>query len=77
MTAASERVFEFLNEEEEDQTVANAVKLENPQGAVKFDHVRFGYDPEQVIIKDFSADVKPGQKNRYCRADWRGQKPPL
>ena len=62
MTAASERVFEFLNEEEEDQTVANAVKLENPQGAVKFDHVRFGYDPEQVIIKDFSADVKPGQK---------------
>lgn len=36
--------------------------LENPQGAVKFDHVRFGYDPEQVVIKDFSADVKPGQK---------------
>ena len=62
MTAASERVFEFLAEEEEDQTVENAVKLENPQGAVKFDHVRFGYDPEQVIIKDFSADVKPGQK---------------
>ncbi len=62
MTAASERVFEFLAEEEEDQTVVNAVHLENPQGAVKFDHVRFGYDPEQVIIKDFSADVKPGQK---------------
>ena len=62
MTAASERVFEFLAEEEEDQTVENAVHLENPQGAVKFDHVRFGYDPEQVIIKDFSADVKPGQK---------------
>lgn len=62
MTAASERVFEFLGEEEEDQFVENAVHLENPQGAVKFDHVRFGYDPEQVIIKDFSADVKPGQK---------------
>lgn len=62
MTAASERVFEFLAEEEEDQTVENPAVLENPQGAVKFDHVRFGYDPEQVIIKDFSADVKPGQK---------------
>lgn len=62
MTAASERVFEFLAEEEEDQTVENAVKLEDPQGAVRFDHVRFGYDPEQVVIKDFSADVKPGQK---------------
>lgn len=62
MTAASERVFEFLAEEEEDQTVPNAVKLEDPKGAVKFDHVHFGYDPEQVIINDFSADVKPGQK---------------
>lgn len=62
MTAASERVFEFLAEEEEDQTAEHPVVLENPQGAVKFDHVRFGYDPEQVVIKDFSADVKPGQK---------------
>ncbi len=62
MTAASERVFEFLAEEEEEQIVENPVVLENPQGAVKFDHVRFGYDPEQVVIKDFSADVKPGQK---------------
>lgn len=62
MTAASERVFEFLAEEEEDQTVPNPVQLANPQGAVRFDHVRFGYDPQQVIIKDFSADVKPGQK---------------
>ena len=62
MTAASERVFEFLDEAEEDQTVENPVVLEHPQGAVKFDHVRFGYDPEQVVIKDFSADVKPGQK---------------
>ncbi|MGN0659101.1 MAG: ABC transporter ATP-binding protein [Emergencia sp.] len=62
MTAASERVFEFLEEAEEDQTAENPVCLENPQGAVTFDHVRFGYDPQQVIIKDFSADVKPGQK---------------
>ncbi len=62
MTAASERVFEFLAEEEEEQTVENPVQLKEPQGAVRFDHVRFGYDPQQIIIKDFSADVKPGQK---------------
>lgn len=62
MTAASERVFEFLAEEEEDQTVPDPVTLTDPKGAVRFDHVRFGYDPQQVIIKDFSADVKPGQK---------------
>lgn len=62
MTAASERVFEFLAEEEEEQTVENPVQLQDPQGAVRFDHVRFGYDPQQVVIKDFSAVVKPGQK---------------
>ena len=62
MTAASERVFEFLGEEEEDQTAENPVALTNPKGAVTFSHVKFGYDPKQVVIKDFSADVKPGQK---------------
>ncbi|MCI7147681.1 MAG: ABC transporter ATP-binding protein/permease [Firmicutes bacterium] len=62
MTAASERVFEFLGEEEEDQTAENPVALASPKGAVTFSHVRFGYDPKQVVIKDFSADVKPGQK---------------
>ncbi len=62
MTAASERVFEFLGEKEEDQTAENPVALTNPKGAVTFSHVRFGYDPKQVVIKDFSADVKPGQK---------------
>lgn len=62
MTAASERIFEFLGEEEEDQTAENPVALTNPKGAVTFSHVRFGYDPKQVVIKDFSADVKPGQK---------------
>lgn len=61
--AASERVFEFLEEEEEDQLVENPVKLEgNLQGTVDFEHVSFGYNPEQMIIKDFSAHVKPGQK---------------
>ncbi|MGC2871815.1 ABC transporter ATP-binding protein [Ihubacter sp. mB4P-1] len=62
MTAASERVFEFLSEEEEEQTAENPVMINEPQGAVCFDHVRFGYDPAQVVIKDFSANVKPGQK---------------
>lgn len=62
MTAASERVFEFLNEEEEEQFAENPVTLTDPKGAVRFNHVRFGYDPQQLIIKDFSADVKPGQK---------------
>ncbi|MGN0680823.1 MAG: ABC transporter ATP-binding protein [Candidatus Fimisoma sp.] len=62
MTAASERVFEFLGEEEEDQTAENPVAITSPKGAVTFSHVRFGYDPKQVVIKDFSADVKPGQK---------------
>jgi len=62
MTAASERVFEFLGEDEEEQTVAHPVRLNEGAEAICFDHVRFGYDTEQVVIKDFSADVKPGQK---------------
>lgn len=62
MTAASERVFEFLEEEEEDQFAEHAVHPEQIRGAVEFDHVRFGYNPDQVIIKDFSASVRPGQK---------------
>lgn len=60
--AASERVFEFLEEEEEDQTVPNAVSIEGLQGRVEFDHVHFGYNPEHTIIHDFSAKVEPGQK---------------
>jgi len=62
MTAASERVFEFLSEEEEDQTVSEPVMLKDVKGAVSFDHVKFGYDADQIVIRDFSADVKPGQK---------------
>ena len=89
MTAAAERVFEFLEEEEEpnvllpekaessagdkeiedtqkaetDNELANAAEtLENVRGEVDFNHVRFGYDPDQVIIKDFSCHVEPGQK---------------
>ena len=62
MSAASERVFEFLNEEEEVQIVENPADITTVTGEVTFDHVHFGYNPEQIIINDFSAKVKPGQK---------------
>ena len=60
--AASERVFEFLEEEEEDQTVPNPVSIEGLKGNVEFEHVHFGYHPEHIIINDFSVNVKHGQK---------------
>lgn len=60
--AASERVFEFLDEKEEDQTMPDAVSIEGLEGRVEFDHVRFGYNPQHTIIHDFSAQVEPGQK---------------
>lgn len=60
--AASERVFEFLAEEEEDQTVENAVSIDNLEGRVEFDHVHFGYNKDHTIINDFSLKVEPGQK---------------
>jgi ATP-binding cassette subfamily B protein len=62
MAAAAERVFEFLEEEEEDQTTDHAASVENVQGDVTFSHVKFGYNPDQIIIKDFSAQVTRGQK---------------
>ena len=62
MSAASERVFEFLEEEEENQIVANPADISRITGEVTFDHVHFGYDPEKIIIHDFSAHVLPGQK---------------
>ncbi len=60
--AASERVFEFLEEPEEDQKVEHPVDITDLRGDVQFEHVKFGYNPEHVIIHDFSADVKDGQK---------------
>ncbi len=60
--AASERIFDFLDEEEEDQTAENPADISGLKGNVTFDHVKFGYNPEQTIIKDFSADIKDGQK---------------
>ena len=62
MAAASERVFEFLEEAEEVQTAEHPLELENVEGNVDFQHVSFGYQPEQCVIHDFSAKVKSGQK---------------
>ena len=64
MAAASERVFEFLGEPEEEQN-ADPSRRADPaciDGQVTFDHVKFGYTPEKTVIRDFSCDVKPGQK---------------
>ena len=60
--AASERVFEFLEEEEEDQLAEHPISIQGLEGNVEFDHVSFGYDPDQIIIHDFSAKVRSGQK---------------
>ncbi|MEE0617166.1 MAG: ABC transporter ATP-binding protein [Intestinibacter bartlettii] len=60
--ASAERIFAFLAEEEEPVTENDSVKVIRHDGEVIFDHVRFGYDENKVIIKDFNAKVKPGQK---------------
>ena len=60
--ASAERIFEFLAEEEEPITENDSVKVSRHDGEVVFDHVRFGYDADKIIIKDFNAKVKPGQK---------------
>lgn len=60
--AASERVFEFLEEAEEDQIVPDAVSIKGLEGRVEFENVRFGYNPDHIIVKDFSTKVEPGQK---------------
>ena len=62
MSAAAERVFEFLEEEEEDQNCEHPASLESVTGEVTFDHVQFGYAADQTIIHDFSCHVEPGQK---------------
>ncbi len=60
--AAAERVFEFINEQEELKETSNPIKLEEVKGNVVFDHVKFGYNNDQIIINDFSANIKAGQK---------------
>ena len=60
--AAAERVFEFLDEPEEQSEGKDLVKLANVKGEVEFDNVVFGYKPDQTIIKGLSAHIKPGQR---------------
>lgn len=62
MVAASERIFVFLEEDEEIETAKDGVTTEGLKGNIKFDHVKFGYNPENIVIKDFNADVHEGQK---------------
>ncbi|MCI9082689.1 MAG: ABC transporter ATP-binding protein [Lachnospiraceae bacterium] len=59
--AAAERVFEFLDEDEEEVSVQHPVKVSNMQGRVTFEHVQFGYDKDKIIISDFNCQVEPGQ----------------
>ena len=60
--AAAERVFEFLDEEEEVKDVENPISTKDIVGEVEFNHVHFGYNPEKIIINDFTAKVKSGQR---------------
>ena len=60
--AASERVFEFLEEPEEELQPENPDSIEGLEGNVQFEHVKFGYNPDKIIVNDFSADVHDGQK---------------
>ena len=61
MAASAERVFEFLEENEEEQEAKHPVSLNQLHGAVSFEHVQFGYDPHRIIITDFCSEVKKGQ----------------
>jgi ATP-binding cassette, subfamily B, multidrug efflux pump len=60
--ASAERIFEFLEEEEESKEAVNPVRPDNIKGSVEFKNVHFGYDPEKIVINDFSANIKPGQR---------------
>jgi energy-coupling factor transporter ATP-binding protein EcfA2 len=60
--AAAERVFEFLEEDEEVEESEQSIKLENVEGHVEFKDVHFGYSPDKIIINDFSAEAEPGHK---------------
>lgn len=62
MIAAAERVLDFLAEEEEKDDEKNPVPIQTLLGNIMFDHVKFGYNPDKVIIKDFNCDVRAGQK---------------
>jgi ATP-binding cassette, subfamily B, multidrug efflux pump len=59
--ASAERVFELLDEQEQVKEAANPQVVKKPEGAVKFEHVRFGYSPDKILMHDMNIDVKPGQ----------------
>lgn len=59
--ASAERVFELLDEEEVTEEAAQPVKLEHPRGAVKFEHVKFGYREDKILIQDMNIKAEPGQ----------------
>ena len=62
MVASAERIFEFLNEDEEVKMISDTTSVDSLKGNVKFDHVHFGYNADRTIINDFNADIKEGQK---------------
>lgn len=62
MVASAERIFEFLNEDEEVKMISDTTSVDSLKGNVKFDHVHFGYNADKTIINDFNADIKEGQK---------------
>ena len=62
MVAATERIFEFLEEDEEVETFKDGVTIDGLKGNVTFEHVKFGYNPDNIVIKDFNANVHDGQK---------------
>ena len=62
MVAATERIFEFLEENEEVETAKEGITTDGLKGNITFDHVKFGYNPENIVIKDFNANVHEGQK---------------
>ena len=62
MVASAERIFEFLDEDEEVRMITDTTSIDSLKGNVKFDHVHFGYNDDKIIINDFNADIKEGQK---------------
>ena len=62
MVAAAERIFEFLEQDEEENTAKGNIDTSKLEGNIIFDHVKFGYDPNKAIINDFNCNVKNGQK---------------
>ena len=62
MIASAERIFEFLDEEEEPKEITDKTDIKDLKGNVTFEHVHFGYKPDKIIINDFNAEIKEGQK---------------